>query len=226
MVSYTKQLRENSPALARKQDVKDVKQNVSRVLKAIVLSPKHLVEQVLTGHANWIDQSLHEDRMAQRVASGGFATYGAYQTDLANKRGDLNKKIAAAYSLPPALLGKHGCQDESMATKLQSQANTAMTNLMEQGHISVDDYVRFSDGINGVPYTQLSWGSQALCLPDSPEKACLCLVAIGQQFIDANWAEHQAGWADAYSVPNSEPNLKFTVEDVQAWNDFDPWKPA
>lgn len=222
MVPFTKQL---PPTLARQQDIKDVKQNIARVFKAIVLSPKHLVDQVLTGHANWIDPSNHEDRMAQRMANGDFATYGAYQADLANKRLALNEKISAASGFPPVLLGKEGCQDERLAAKLQSHADSAMLDLLEQGHISVEDYVRFREGDDGRPYVQLPWVEQALRLPfESRVKAALCQATIGQRFIDANWAEHQDGKADAYSVPYSEPNLKFTVEDVQAWLDTDVWK--
>jgi hypothetical protein len=222
MVPFTKQL---PPTLARQQDIKDVKQNIARVFKAIVLSPKHLVDQVLTGHANWIDPSNHEDRMAQRVANGDFATYGAYQADLANKRLALNEKISAAAGFPPVLLGKEGCQDERLAAKLQSQADAAMLDLLQQGHIAVEDYVRFREGHDGRPYVQLPWLQQALCLPFEPRvKAALCQATIGQRFIDANWAEHQEGLANEYSVPNSEPNLKFTIEDVQAWMDTDPYQ--
>lgn len=215
-IPYTRQL---SKAAQREQDCKDVIQNITRVAKAIVFSPKHLVDQVLTGHADWIDPSRHEERMAQRVAIEQPPTLDAYQTATRQQLLDHNRKIGAAVTAEERFVGPQGCEDENKAGQLQAQADWAMLTLLGEGGISDDDYQRFKAGREGLAYAQLPNTSRMQCLPDDLDKRFLCQARIGQHFIDLNWAANQAHPADAVSVASATPYLNITSEDIKLWRE-------
>jgi len=217
-IPYTRQL---PKAAQHRQDREDVKRHITRVVKAIAFSPKHLVEQVLTGDAKWIEPSLHQERMAQRVAIGQPPTHGAYLAAIHQQQIDHNRKIGAAITAEQRFIGARGYQYEAEdAETLQVQADWAMLTLLTAGAITHEEYQRFQEGGEKGPYVRLSNDARLDCLPIDPDKRDLCRARIGQEFIDKNRLAHERGAAEAVHVADAEPYLQITLEDIKAWKEI------
>jgi hypothetical protein len=171
-----------------KRNAGDVGQNVKRGLKAVVMFPKHLVDQVFFGQeVEFIGRSRHQKRMDHRPP--GSKTYQQAQ----DRQADAAVVRHFAEDEDLRLFGRLGVDDPARAETLQRCADRAMNTLCDR-HL-IDDALLFKfqhGGIDGRGYVELPIDLRYERLPVDADLRAVCLRAIADEIAD-EIAHAQAG---------------------------------